>query len=211
VVQMLRDWNRHNVSYAIQLVRPTDDEVARALSVQPLFSAGLIYAPVRDWCEILINQAATFPKANMMTKKWWPRRTSALRIDRGRGPSILAREVASYARNDNRPYRAAIRRMSQSIVGITQGHKRSTGRGNANNHLCGHYYARNWPNQCGRLSGAIESDSDRQRGNRNFTRHQGVLQSSSLVRARTLLGASALLVSHIRPAVVNRIWLRSGT
>jgi predicted phage terminase large subunit-like protein len=62
VAQMLRNWNRHNASYAIQLVRPTGDKVARALSVQPLFGAGLIYAPVRDWSEILINQSATFPK-----------------------------------------------------------------------------------------------------------------------------------------------------
>jgi predicted phage terminase large subunit-like protein len=62
VAQMLQNWNRHNMSYAIQLVRPSGDKVARALSVQPLFGAGLIYAPVRDWSEILINQAATFPK-----------------------------------------------------------------------------------------------------------------------------------------------------
>jgi len=37
VAQMLQNWNRHNASYAIQLVRPTGDKVARALSVQPLF------------------------------------------------------------------------------------------------------------------------------------------------------------------------------
>jgi predicted phage terminase large subunit-like protein len=63
VAQMLQNWNRHEMSYAIQLVRPTGDKVARALSCQPLFSAGLIFAPIRDWSEILINQAASFPKA----------------------------------------------------------------------------------------------------------------------------------------------------
>lgn len=47
---------------SLKLVRPTGGKVARALSVQPLFGAGLIYAFVRDWSEILINQAATFPK-----------------------------------------------------------------------------------------------------------------------------------------------------
>jgi predicted phage terminase large subunit-like protein len=62
VAQMLQNWNRHDANYAIQLVRPTGDKVAPALSVQPLFGAGLIYAPVRDWSELLINQAATFPK-----------------------------------------------------------------------------------------------------------------------------------------------------
>jgi predicted phage terminase large subunit-like protein len=63
VAQMLQNWNRHEMPYSIQLVRPTGDKVARALSVQPLFSAGLIYAPIRDWSEISINQAATFPKS----------------------------------------------------------------------------------------------------------------------------------------------------
>jgi predicted phage terminase large subunit-like protein len=62
VAQMLQNWNRHELSYSIQLVRPVGDKVARALSVQPLFSQGLIFAPVKDWSELLINQAATFPK-----------------------------------------------------------------------------------------------------------------------------------------------------
>jgi predicted phage terminase large subunit-like protein len=63
VAQMLQNWNRHEMSYAIQLVRPTGDKVARALSVQPLFGAGLICAPIRAWSEILINQASSFPKS----------------------------------------------------------------------------------------------------------------------------------------------------
>ena len=62
VPQMLQNWNRHELSYSIQLVRPAGDKVARALSVQPLFSQGLIFAPVKDWAEVPINQAATFPK-----------------------------------------------------------------------------------------------------------------------------------------------------
>jgi phage terminase large subunit-like protein len=59
---MLQNWNRHELSYSIQLVRPVGDKVARALSVQPLFSQGLIFVPVKDWAEVLISQAATFPK-----------------------------------------------------------------------------------------------------------------------------------------------------
>jgi phage terminase large subunit-like protein len=60
VAQMLRNWNRHSVSYA---VRPAGHKVARALSVRPLLDTGVIYAAVRDWSEILINQASSFPKA----------------------------------------------------------------------------------------------------------------------------------------------------
>ena len=48
--------------YSIQLVTPTGDKVARALSVQPILSQGLVYAPNRDFAELLITQAAVFPK-----------------------------------------------------------------------------------------------------------------------------------------------------
>jgi predicted phage terminase large subunit-like protein len=62
VAQMLQNWNRHEMSYTIQLVTPKGDKVARALSVQPILSQGLIYAPVRDRSELLITQASAFPK-----------------------------------------------------------------------------------------------------------------------------------------------------
>jgi hypothetical protein len=66
VAQMLQNWNRHEMSYAVQLVRPTGDKVARALSVQPLFGAGLIFAPIREWSEILIRRAR-FRRPSMTT------------------------------------------------------------------------------------------------------------------------------------------------
>ena len=37
------------------------DKVARALSVQPMFSQGYIYAPNRDWADLVISEMATFP------------------------------------------------------------------------------------------------------------------------------------------------------
>jgi phage terminase large subunit-like protein len=46
---------------AVQLVNPKGDKLARALAIQPLFSQGLIYAPVRDWSESLIVEASQFP------------------------------------------------------------------------------------------------------------------------------------------------------
>lgn len=49
--------------WAIQLVDPKGDKVARALAVQPTFSQGMIYAPIRDWSEMVIDEMAVFPAA----------------------------------------------------------------------------------------------------------------------------------------------------
>jgi predicted phage terminase large subunit-like protein len=37
------------------------DKVARALAVQPLFSQGMVYAPSRDWAELVMSEMAMFP------------------------------------------------------------------------------------------------------------------------------------------------------
>jgi phage terminase large subunit-like protein len=37
------------------------DKVARALAVQPIFSQGYIYAPSRDWAEMVITEMSMFP------------------------------------------------------------------------------------------------------------------------------------------------------
>jgi predicted phage terminase large subunit-like protein len=37
------------------------DKVSRALAVQPLFAQGLIWAPNRDWANLMIDEAAMFP------------------------------------------------------------------------------------------------------------------------------------------------------
>ena len=52
----LQDW-------AIQLCPVKGDKVARALSVQPTFSQGLVWAPDREWSEIVIEEAEMFPKS----------------------------------------------------------------------------------------------------------------------------------------------------
>lgn len=50
--------------WGVQLVDPkSQDKVARAYSVQHLFADGMVYAPDRDWAELLKTQMATFPKA----------------------------------------------------------------------------------------------------------------------------------------------------
>jgi predicted phage terminase large subunit-like protein len=47
--------------WAIEAVPVKGDKVARALSVQPMFSQGYIYAPNRDWADLVISEMATFP------------------------------------------------------------------------------------------------------------------------------------------------------
>ena len=45
------------------LVRtPEGDKTSRAYAVQGLFSSGLVYAPDREWAEMMIEEAAVFPK-----------------------------------------------------------------------------------------------------------------------------------------------------
>ena len=49
--------------FAVQLIDPkSQDKVARAYSVQHLFSEGMIYAPERSWSDMVITQCAQFPK-----------------------------------------------------------------------------------------------------------------------------------------------------
>lgn len=50
--------------YGVLLIDPKGrDKVARAYSVQHLFSDEMIYAPDRDWADTLITEMASFPKA----------------------------------------------------------------------------------------------------------------------------------------------------
>jgi len=38
------------------------DKVARAFAAQPAFAQGLVYAPIRDWSDLVISELANFPK-----------------------------------------------------------------------------------------------------------------------------------------------------
>lgn len=49
--------------WAVQLIDPKGaDKVARAWAVQPMFAAGLVTAPDRNWSQMVIDQCASFPK-----------------------------------------------------------------------------------------------------------------------------------------------------
>lgn len=49
--------------WAIELQPVCGDKYSRALAVQPTFSQLMVYAPVRDWAEMVIDEMEVFPKA----------------------------------------------------------------------------------------------------------------------------------------------------
>jgi predicted phage terminase large subunit-like protein len=62
VAQELRRVFNH-ARFGVQMYDPkTLDKVARLYSIQHLFSEGLIYAPNKDWAEMVIRQTASFPR-----------------------------------------------------------------------------------------------------------------------------------------------------
>ena len=48
--------------WTTELIEPSGDKVVRAHAVVPLFAAGLVYAPDREWAEMVISEMETFPK-----------------------------------------------------------------------------------------------------------------------------------------------------
>jgi predicted phage terminase large subunit-like protein len=51
-----------NETWAIEGIVPLRDKVSRPLSVQPVFSQGLVHAPLRDWSDMVKSEMALFPK-----------------------------------------------------------------------------------------------------------------------------------------------------
>ena len=49
-------------NWSVQLCQPKGDRVSRALAAQPTFAQGLVYAPVRDWSQMVIDEMELFPK-----------------------------------------------------------------------------------------------------------------------------------------------------
>ena len=53
----------NSASFAVQMYDPkTLDKVARLYSVQHIFSEGMVYAPNKDWAEMVIRQVSSFPR-----------------------------------------------------------------------------------------------------------------------------------------------------
>lgn len=56
--------NRHGLEgWGIQLMPVKGDKVARAYAAVPTFSQLMVYAPDREWAQMVIDEMATFPKA----------------------------------------------------------------------------------------------------------------------------------------------------
>lgn len=82
-------------------INPRKDKVARALSVQPTFAQHLVYAPDRDWADLVRDEMANFPKGRF--KDLTDSATQALRWMRQQG-LIHRREEVVRAEEDSRDY-----------------------------------------------------------------------------------------------------------
>lgn len=51
-----------NEGWMTELIEPKGDKVARAHAVVPFFANGLIYAPDREWSDLVIDEMGVFPK-----------------------------------------------------------------------------------------------------------------------------------------------------
>lgn len=62
VAQELRRTFNH-AKFGVQMYDPkTLDKVARLYSIQHIFSEGMVYAPNKDWAEMVIRQTSSFPR-----------------------------------------------------------------------------------------------------------------------------------------------------
>lgn len=83
-----------NAEWSTVLVPAKGDKVARALSVQGLFEEGVVYAPNREWAQLLIDRCSAFPKGKR--KDLVDSTTQALRWLRDNG---LLQRKDEYTRN----------------------------------------------------------------------------------------------------------------
>lgn len=98
--------NRYGLQrFGIQLCAVKGDKVARALAVQPTFAQGLVYAPERDWSEMVLSEMEVFPKGarDDLTDST----TQAMRYLRDGGMAMTDEEVnhEEYQRGLHKPQR----------------------------------------------------------------------------------------------------------
>lgn len=93
-----------NEGWGVQLIDPKgQDKVARAYAVQSLFADGMIYAPDREWAELVIEEAEAFkagaPRDNLVDSM-----TQALKHLRDGGMAIRREEKAAEDQEAMRHY-----------------------------------------------------------------------------------------------------------
>jgi predicted phage terminase large subunit-like protein len=101
--------NRYGLQrFGIQMAEPKGDKVARALSVQPTFSQGLVYAPDREWAEMVIAEMEVFPRGKYddLTDST----TQVMKYFREAGLAMTDEETAheEYERGLHKPARKAL-------------------------------------------------------------------------------------------------------
>jgi predicted phage terminase large subunit-like protein len=51
----------HGREFVVELIRPAGDKVSRMNATVPVFENGIVYAPDRDWADMVIRQVSAFP------------------------------------------------------------------------------------------------------------------------------------------------------
>lgn len=101
--------NRYDLQrYGVQLCPVKGDKVARALAVQSTLSQGLVYAPIREWSDLVIEEMENFPKGRY--KDLTDSTTQALKYLRDAGLAQSDEEAAheQYERVRHRPQQKAL-------------------------------------------------------------------------------------------------------
>lgn len=77
--------------YGVQLTNPDGDKTARMHAVEPILATGLVFAPDREWADMVIDEAASAPKGRY--KDLTDSMTQALKFLRAQGLIAHSHEV----------------------------------------------------------------------------------------------------------------------
>ena len=98
VAQEIKRLNRTS-SWNVELINPGNaDKVARAYAVQPIFSAGTVYAPDKTWADMVITEWEQFPRSKH--DDLVDTTTQALKYLRERGLLQRPEEIAADVRRE---------------------------------------------------------------------------------------------------------------
>lgn len=86
----------------VQVVQPHGDKVSRAHAVQPVFSQLLVYAPDRDWADMVMDEMQSFPRGRY--KDLTDSATQAMKFMRDAG-LIVHRHETEFAEQEARQIR----------------------------------------------------------------------------------------------------------
>lgn len=91
--------------WGIEVKNPEGDKVSRAHAVQPVFSQKLVYAPAREWADMVIDEMGSFPRGRY--KDLTDSATQAIKHLRDGGFIQHRHERDFYERESARDYKSA--------------------------------------------------------------------------------------------------------